>query len=59
MQHHRTMRVMTERQAVLAEEALKWDGFAVSQRWAEPGEVLSVLLHCPRTGDSVHIEWDR
>ena len=53
------MRVMTERQAVLAEEALKWDGFAVSQRWAEPDVVLSVLLHDPRTGDSVHIEWDR
>lgn len=59
MQQHRTMRVMTERAAVLAEEALKWDGLVVSQRWAEPGEVLSVLLHDPRTGDSVHIEWDR
>ena len=59
MQKHRTMRVMTERQAVLAEESLKYDGFAVSQRWAEPGEVLSVLLRCPRTGDSVQIEWDR
>jgi hypothetical protein len=53
------MRVMTERQAVLAEEALKYDGMTVSQRWAEPGEVFSVLLHDPRTGDSVQIEWDR
>lgn len=59
MQTHRTMRFMTERQATIAEQMFLEEGMRESQRWAEPGEVLSVLLHCPRTGSSVHIEWDR